>query len=152
MKQLNFFRFSVFWIWALTLAIALGTFVKLMVGDHMAFPEIDKSLTKVLALVVPQLSIMLAFLFRTSREQQRNLLREERGIATLAMSLSIFYHLAFWIFLFFGIGTESFGKGLDESADAVVKLMSFLAVFGMSPIAYLFATKDQSAPATNGGG
>ena len=143
MKPVLFFRFAVFWIWTVTLAASLVIFIATMIVRSMTFREIEESLTQLTGLLIPQLSVMIAFFFGTDRSRQQRILERDGAMARLAVGLSLFYHISFWIVLALSIGVGVFGRTIDENTAAVIKIMGFLSIFGLSPVAYLFASSKQ---------
>jgi len=145
MKKISFFRFSVFWIWILTLAISIVIFITTMIINEMTFKEIDESLTHVTGLLLPQLSIMIAFFFGTDKGSQEKMLKkDDKGIVKLTVGLSLFYHLSFWIVMSLALCGGIFGDTIDANTYAATKIMGFLSMFGLAPVAYLFVSKKKS--------
>lgn len=140
MKRTAVFRFSVFWVWSITLLFTLCVFIWSLISRAMTFKEIEESLTQVMGLVVPQLSIMTAFFFGASKEAQSRMLERQRGMADFALGLSLFYHVIFWSVIWLAIGAGIFGSTIDENASAAIKILGFVSIFGLSPVAYLFAS------------
>lgn len=145
MRSLQWFRFAVFGIWLVTLAVVLGVFIASLMYHDMKFPEIRSSLASTMALVMPQMGIMLAFFFGASKAKQKSILRAERGIARLAVALSIFYHVLFWTLLVLGVVFGRFGNTIDDNAVAVGEIMGLIGAIGLSPVAYLFARGESPA-------
>lgn len=139
MKTLLFFRFSIFWIWTITLGVSLAIFIGAMIMHSMTFREIEEPMTRLIGVLIPQLSVMIAFFFGTSKSSLQKILQRDHGMARLAVGLSIFYHVIFWVVLGLSIGGGLFGQTIDENAAAAIKIMGFLSIFGLSPVAYLFA-------------
>ena len=139
MSKLNIFRFSVFWIWSLTLLVSIGVFIGTLIVHKMTFREIEDPLTQIMGLLVPQLSIMTAFFFGANKEKQSEILAQNENLGTFALGLSFFYHISFWAIIWLSIGLGVFGATIDENCLAAIKIIGFLSIFGLSPVAYLFA-------------
>lgn len=140
MNKLSTFRFAIFWIWSITLVVSLSVFIGTLIVHKMTFREIEDSLTQVMGLLVPQLSVMTAFFFGANKEQQASILSQHEALGSFALGLSLLYHILFWIVILLSIGLGIFGTTIDENSSAAIKILSFISIFGLSPVAYLFAT------------
>ena len=140
MKKIDAFRFGVFWVWSGTLCATLGIFIWCIVSRSMTFKEIDESLTQVMGLIVPQVSIMIAFFLGSTKDEQQELLERQHSLGTFAVGLSALYHVVFWIVMWLAIGLGIFGTTIDENTTAAIKILGFVSIFGLSPVAYLFAS------------
>lgn len=144
MTRLNALRFSVFWIWVATLLITITVFLSYMISENMRFYEIEESISAVTSPMIPQIGVMIAFFFGSNKQRQLQLIDSRPGLAKLAIGLSLVYHITFWILLVVGIGFGFFREeNIDESAAALIKISGFLAAFGLSPVAYFFASKGE---------
>ena len=139
MFRLSFFRFCVFWIWSITLIITLGVFIGSLIEHHMTFANIEDSLTAVMGLIVPQLTVMTAFFFGSDKDTQRRLIDDNRGLGGFALAVSALYHVCFWIVITLAVYYGVFGDRIDVNTSAAIKILSFLCILGLSPVAYLFA-------------
>jgi len=147
------FRFAVFGIWVVSLLAVIGAFLASMVYHKMPFSEAQGSLESVAALILPQITIMCAFFFGASEVRQRRMLARDRGVALLAVILSLVYHITFWLLLVAAIVYGRLEPTIGKNATALVKIMSILSVLGIAPVAYLFAKgPDADAPAGPGTG
>jgi hypothetical protein len=140
MRLINIFRFWIFWIWVVTLIVTLSVFIGTLVAHKMVFKEIEDSLTQVMGLLVPQISVMTAFFFGASKQTQAQLLAQNQALGAFALGLSAVYHVSFWIVMSLAIGLGIFGSTIDENTNAAIKILGFLSIFGLSPVAYLFAS------------
>jgi hypothetical protein len=147
------FRFAVFGIWVVSLLAVVGSFLISMVYHGMPFSEAQEGLESVAALILPQITIMCAFFFGASEVRQRRILERDRGIAWLAVILSLVYHVAFWLLLVAAIVFGRLEPTIGKNATALVKIMGLLSILGLTPVAYLFAKgADAGVPAEPGGG
>ena len=145
MNKINTFRFFVFWIWAITVVVTLAVFIGTLIVHRMNFKDIEDSLTQIMGLLIPQISIMLGFLFGASKSKQSQILAQHRSLGMFAVSLSAIYHLIFWLVIVSAIGYGIFGQNIDDNCIAAIKILGFISIFGLSPVAYLFASgKDAS--------
>lgn len=138
-----------FGIWVLTLLLVVVAFIVTIIKHAMTFAEAQDSLEAVAALIVPQLTIMLAFFFGASESRQRAMLDSDRSIAILAVIISFLYHLTFWMLLFVAVVFGKLAPSIDGNAGALVKIMSLLAALGISPVAFLFARAHGSETASS---
>lgn len=148
MSRVSLFRFCVFWIWALTLLITVGVYIGLLIHDRtMKFPHISDSLTEVTGMILPQLSVMLGFFFGSDRDLQAKIVDDNRGMAGFALGLSLVYHACFWIVITLAIYFGLLGDRIDDNTSAAVKILGIFSLFGLTPVAYLFAGGGRSQPA-----
>jgi len=144
MKNITFFRFSVFGIWAFTLIFSISVFLFSLIFHEMKYNEIEEPMTMVIGMITPQITVMLAFFFGTDKKKHKNLIEHEQSNSYIAMILSIIYHCVFWIILTISVGLGYLGDTIDENTTAAIKVMSFLSLFALSPIAYLFANSKNT--------
>lgn len=140
-------RMRVFWIWLITLSVVISVFARRMLDTpSYPFEMVFENLQLIAALVLPQLSIMLAFYFGSRHEHLESISASQITVITV---FSMLYHIIFIACLIFGIGFLGFetvtdGERLSRNTIAVVRIMGLFSLL-MAPVAFLF-----SKPGTKG--
>lgn len=138
MNSIAVFRLTIFGSWLITLLVTIAVYVTRFAIQGQD-PDLESSMNTVMGILLPQVGIMVAFFFASDRLDQRRLLKEERGLALLAMALSLIYHVTFISLLLLLIGLRSFEMTMPAKTAVFLKFVGYLSIVGMSPVAYLFA-------------
>jgi hypothetical protein len=142
-KQVDVLRFSIFWIWIVTLLMIMVCFLETMIVHKLKVPDVRDSLTNLTSLVLPQISIMVAFFFGSSKSRQITKMSYQPSIAKLAIALSLVYHIVFWLCLWLGVCFGVFDNGLAANVNAVMLVVGIFSLLGLTPVAYFFANNSQ---------
>jgi hypothetical protein len=149
-------RLSVFKLWFCTLAVVVVVFAVRawgLTGVKPLFSDSFQSFEMIIGLVIPQISVMVAFYFTIDQQQQKieSLSRSQVSVLTW---LSIAYHAIFVATIVAGIGFNAFdqtpGQPMRGNAAAISAIMGLFSVF-LAPVAFLFSqqiTSNQPAAAT----
>src|SRR4051812_46626161 len=94
---------SVFWTWVATSIFIV--IVYLFKGNRASIDPSDALgyASKLLGLVIPQVTMMATFIFRIPQDRQLDLIEKDPHLARLAVQLSVTYHVIFWILLIVGV-------------------------------------------------
>jgi len=150
--SIQVFRLGVFWIWAVTMLVALGSVLWFPMNEEMKFHEVEESLSQVMGLIAPQVGMMVAFFFGSGKTGQERLIGDQRSLARFAVVLSVLYHVVFWIVLWLAFVKMAFDKDLfDANTAAVLEIVGYISVFGLAPVAYLFASGSSAGPGQSAG-
>lgn len=148
MNKVNLLRIALFGSWLFTLGVIV-TLVFVKMGYSSAeWEHLQPGLTGVFGMIMPQLSMMMAFFFSTDRKRQVELAEHFPQLATVAIMCSIFYHIVFLASIIFGVMFEAFtDNDLDANFNAIAVLMGWLSIIGIAPVAFLFARERSETEA-----
>jgi len=133
-------RISVFYIWILTICVAITVLLLLLEWRGLRLDEVQPGFGRLMEILIPQLSIMSAFLFTSSRKDTAKLATDAPMLAMTAVILSVIYHVCLIACLVLGALLGKFGATFDDNMDAVLLVAGYLSVFGSAPVAFLFGS------------
>jgi hypothetical protein len=144
-------RFGVFYIWILTLSVALVVFLLLINWRGLQLNEVQVGFGHLMEIITPQISIMCIFLFRTSKGSRMHLVETDSGAASAAIILSIIYHLFLNACLIFFVLLKKPPSTFEENMNIVLAVAGYCSVIGSAPVAFLFGaeTSRTSDPMIN---
>ena len=138
--QVTVLRVGVFYIWLLTICVAITVLLLLLEWRGLRLNEVQPGFGRLMAVFTPQLSIMCAFFFTSSRKDTAKLATDAPMLAMTAVTLSVIYHSCLIAGLVLGALLGKFGATFDDNMDAILLVAGYLSVFGSAPVAFLFGS------------
>lgn len=148
-------RWFVFNIWYISLVVIIVSFI-VSYGQSLVplpFGDVLRSASLVLGLVLPILSMMLAF-YAGFDTRRRHVSAASKDFVMITIYSSVLYHVLLWTCVVYGVVFYGFdrvadGDSLYRNCTAVVHVMSLFSVL-LGPTTWLFGGPETPPPEARG--
>jgi len=133
-------RFSVLWIWIITIFFSISIYLFKGANVKMDVDEVISNLSSILSVIIPQVTIIFSFVFKDAGNHQKEQIERNQQLALFALIISLIYHSSFWFLLWYGIINEKLGDTMNANTNAILHIIGFISILGLSPVGFLFST------------